>query len=119
MEIKRKIYEILTELGMTDDLAGKKYLEETIFKCYNDFSCLNGFCKKVYFELAKKYCNNQQSIERAMRYAIECVFDKKYNPARDKYFLGMVDEDSGRVTPKQFVCTIVRQLEFMEESEQG
>lgn len=91
MELKRKIYEILTELGVTDDL------EDAIFKCYNDFTCINGFCDKVYAVLGEKYCNNPQNIERAMRHAIENVFDKKYNPARDKYFIGMVDEDGGRV----------------------
>lgn len=112
MTLKQRIYYILSELGITDDLLGKKYLTDAIALCIEDDTIMENFCKVVYAEIAENNCRPISTIERNMRFAVEKCFEKCPPEILHEFFGNMISVDNGKVKVKQFVGTIVRRIEL-------
>lgn len=70
--------ELLIKCGITPALSGFDFLATAIDICYENKSILqNGVCKVLYPSVAALHITTTSRVERAMRHAVEKVFDNQ------------------------------------------
>ncbi len=106
--MEEKIYEILNELCVPFSILGRHYLVRAV-----TLMCEIGHApmtKVVYPQIAKEYNTSGSRVERAIRHAIECVFDNAHDDAIKKYFGYNVPSVKGKLTNSEFIYGLVEYL---------
>ncbi len=98
---------ILLKCGVGAHLSGFEYLGEAIELVMDDQTKLKWITKLIYPEVAKHYNSTWQRVERAIRHAIECVFNNIAPGAVEDIYGNSLNPDKGKATNAQFIATIV------------
>ncbi len=84
LDPKRKIYHALLELGFPTKLKGYTYICEAALIMSRDFS--QSVTKEIYPVIAKNVAGSAQQVERAIRNAIACAWNKRNVRRWSRYF---------------------------------
>lgn len=105
-----EISEILCGLGMPTNLLGYQYLRHAIFLAVAEPDILRSVTKELYPRVAAEFGTTTASTERAMRHAIEVVWDRGNVDALHSYFGFSVNPSRGKPTNSEFISKIADNL---------
>ena len=108
MESKKRVTELMLELGMPAHLRGYHYLREAVLLSMEDMELVGSITKLLYPEIAKTFQTTNIKVERAIRSIIEIgwergnqeLFEKifgysktcgKTRPTNSEFILGVAD----------------------------
>ena len=106
--MEEKIYNILNELGVPFNLSGRDYLARAV-----ELALQNGrmsVTKELYPQIAKEFISEPNCVERAIRHAVERVFNDGNVESIIKYFGLNVSYSKGKLTNSGFIYGLVEYL---------
>lgn len=103
------IYKQLKHLGVPANLSGYIYLKEAIRIVLEDPKAIHRMTKQLYPTVAEVCDSTAARVERAIRHAIEYVFDNTDYNIVYEYF-GNTNRDSGKLTNTQFIAGVVEYI---------
>lgn len=109
-KLPKEAYAILNDIGVPSHLLGYDYLAKAITLVAEDPSKLNHMTKVLYPEVAEAFSTTQSRTERAIRHAVEVIFDNCEQKVIQKYFGNSISIHHGKVTNTQFISTLARVL---------
>ncbi|MDO4816347.1 MAG: sporulation initiation factor Spo0A C-terminal domain-containing protein [Bacillota bacterium] len=112
-----EISQTLRELGMPANLLGYQYLRFAIYSAVRKPEILRAITKQLYPYVAGEFHTTAGSVERAMRYAVEVVWNRGNIETLEKYFGYTVDPNRGKPTNSEFVSQIVDKLTLGMQSD--
>ncbi len=105
-----EISQTLHELGMPANLLGYQYFRFAIDAAVRNPEILRAITKKLYPYVAREFHATAGGVERAMRHAIEVVWNRGNIEILEKYFGYTVDPNRGKPTNSEFISQIVDKL---------
>lgn len=105
-----EISQTLCELGMPTNLLGYQYLRYAIHAAMREPEILRAMTKELYPQVAGEFRTTATGVERAMRHAIEVVWDRGNVEILESYFGYSVDPNRGKPTNSEFISKIVDNL---------
>ena len=108
--MEEKIYDILNELGVPFGVLGRQYIVRAVALVYQNGRM--AMTKELYPQLAEEFESKSNRVERAIRHAIEKVFDSGNVAAIGKYFGANVDYGKGKLTNTDFIYGLAEYLRF-------
>lgn len=111
--MKRCIHDILQELGVPANLKGHEALTIGIELVVQDPTYLNrGVTKRLYPEIAKRMSipTTASRVERAMRHAIEFIYDNTTPDVLQYYFGNTASLRKGKLTNSQFIAQVALKI---------
>ena len=88
-----------------------------IILCMCDNENLSSITKFLYPAIAKKFDTTPSRVERAIRHAIEVVFNRGDLELLLQYFGYSINPQKGKATNSEFIATIVDKLELEFKNE--
>ncbi len=112
--VQEKIEKLLLSLGIPPSLKGFRASVCAIELILNDRSALDQITKRLYPEVAKRLGSTANRVERAIRHAVEVMFDHRdYKNITDT--LGLeVNVHTGKYTNSEFLSLCALKLRGME-----
>lgn len=110
--LKRRIFDILIEVGMSAGLDGFKYSMEAIQLLIENGNLST--TKELYPSIAKKCATSPQRVERCIRNAISVAFERGDIQVLKQYFKNSYSPKTGRPTNTEFLKTLAYILMFQE-----
>lgn len=98
------ISEILFELGMPSHIKGYRYSVYAIKIAVEVPDIIDAITGKLYPAVADHYGTIATRVERAIRHAIECAWDRADLDVIEKYFGNTVSLTKGRPTNSEFIA---------------
>lgn len=95
-------------------IKGYQYLRTAILSVVNDVEMLEGVTKILYPDIAKKYRTTPNSVERAIRHAIEVAWGRGDMDAIEEIFGYTIKEGRGKPTNSEFIALISDRLRLGE-----
>ena len=114
-----EISQTLRELGMPANLLGYQYFRFAIHTAVRHPEILRAITKELYPLVAREFCTTATGVERAMRHAIEVVWDRGNMEILEKHFGYTVDPNRGKPTNSEFISQIADKLTFSMQSDTG
>ena len=108
--MEQKIYDILNELGVPFGVLGRQYIVRAVAIIFQNGRM--AMTKELYPQLAAEFETTSARAERAIRHAIERVFDSGNVAAIGKYFGANVDYRKGKLTNTDFIYGLAEYLRF-------
>lgn len=109
--MKKRITNILIELGIPAHVKGYQYLRTAIIICIANPDAMYQITKVLYPAIAEVHNTKTGQIERCIRHAIETGVSA--NPYAFKAYFPYLTKD--KPTNAQFICTIADMLKLEEE----
>lgn len=109
--LKITVTRLLHELGIPSHIKGHKYLRKAIIIVYEAFK-INNLSNEVYLPISKKYDVSVESIERAIRNAIEISWNRGNYSLIDDLFGHSIDIEKAKPTNSEFIKTIADKLKL-------
>ena len=106
--INNRIYECLKDIGMPFRYRGYQYVCEALKLLSIDETYIHSLTKRLYPDIGKMFNAPCSSIERAMRYAIQCTIDNMHTEIFFKYFGTGVKN----MTISEFLCGVHTYLKY-------
>ncbi|MGN1229193.1 MAG: sporulation initiation factor Spo0A C-terminal domain-containing protein, partial [Prevotella sp.] len=97
----------LRQVGVPANLSGYRYLEEAVLLAYEDPDVLQEMTKQLYPKVAQTCNATMTRVERAIRYAIEYVYENTDPEALQVVFGNTYKAYSGKLTNTQFIAGMV------------
>lgn len=108
-----RITEVLQELGVPRKLRGFQYLREAIKFVYeSQEGDIPAITKDVYPGVGKKFSVTPGRVERAIRHAIECCFQRASDEILWKYFGDTINAEKGKATNGELIYMIADRLKM-------
>ena len=105
------IQSILDGLPLSHALMGYRYIKSAVRMAIDDPSMLDGITKRLYPEIAKKHKSTSSRVERAIRHAIQTVWQRDGGPKRFAELMGFpLDEE--KPTNSHFIASIVGRYRY-------
>ena len=111
-DVEKRITLILTKIGMPCNIKGFGYVREGIRGVLEDPSLMNNLVKELYPMLARNFDTTPSRVERAIRHAIEVVFDRCSPDILISLFGNTIDSSRGKATNGNFIATIAEFLRY-------
>lgn len=112
MTINSKIYDTLDELGVPAHVLGYEYSAAGIQYILDHKGEHPAMTKELYPKVAETFSTTAARYERAVRHAIEIVFDRTCNlGVINKYFSNSINPEKGKVTNSHFLYTIANYID--------
>ena len=108
------VTDIIHEIGVPAHIKGYQYLRTAILSVVNDVEMLEGVTKILYPDIAKKYRTTPNSVERAIRHAIEVAWGRGDMDAIEEIFGYTIKEGRGKPTNSEFIALISDRLRLGE-----
>lgn len=111
--MKKRIHDILLELGVPANLKGYEALAIGIELVISDPTYLSrGVTTRLYPEIAQRMSvpTTAPRVERAMRHAIEYVYDNTTQDVLQYYFGNTASLRKGKLTNSQFIAQIALKI---------
>lgn len=109
----KRIHDILLELGVPSNLKGHEALTIGIDLVISDPTYLNrGVTTRLYPEIAQRMSvpTTAPRVERAMRHAIEYVYDNTPSDVLQYYFGNTTSFRKGKLTNSQFIAQVALKI---------
>ena len=107
-EIPEEIYKELSYVGIQSHLLGYDYLAYAINMVANDLDTINCVTKGIYPKVAEVFNTTPSRAERAMRAAIDRLFDVGDPEIIYSYFGNSLSIDKYKASNSQFISTVAR-----------
>lgn len=107
MQNERKVYQLFKRLNMNPSNLGYTYLKEAIVMVQEDPSYINSITKRLYVDVANKYETKSSRVDRAMRHAIEKMFESSEASDRTEVF-GAVSN----ITNSAFIAAVIEYFKY-------
>ena len=108
--MKLVITDVLHKLGVPSNLKGYEYIREGIELIISRGGEVLPITKELYPSIAKRYKTTWTRVERNIRSAIECAYNRGDLNLIETYFGMSVDFNKSRPTNYQFLATIADRL---------
>ncbi len=111
--MRRRIHDILLELGVPANLKGHEALTIGIELVISDPTYLNrGITKRLYPEVAKRMSvpTTANRVERCVRHAIEYIYDNTTPDVLQYYFGNTASLRKGKLTNSQFIAQVALKI---------
>lgn len=105
-EKEKEVANLLCNLGISRRNRGYRYLKDSVLLCLKNPEALCSITKVLYPTVAKSYNATPVSVERTMRYAIECAWDSN-QATMETYFSG-----DKRPVVSEFIATMVDAIKY-------
>lgn len=96
----------LADLGIPDHLLGYGYLQSAIRLVLQDKTMIRDVTYRLYPTVAEQHNTRPQLVERGIRHAIECGWDRCDLDIQRYYFGGKIDPKRCKPTNAQFIARI-------------
>lgn len=107
VSVERMITEILLDIGIPCHVKGYRYLVTAIGTVLDNPELMNSVVKELYRAVASAHNTTPSRVERAIRVAIECGWDRGDIDILSHYFGNTVSADKGRPTNSEFIARVV------------
>ncbi|MBE7064594.1 MAG: response regulator [Ruminococcaceae bacterium] len=107
-----KITQLLHDMGIPAHLCGHDYLREAILMVMESHEVSGRMTKEIYPEIANKYKKSPQSVERAIRTALDVAWTRGKTELINDIFRFTVNIQKGRPTNSEFVSLIADYLNY-------
>ena len=114
MSYEVPIYQSLKLLGVPASLKGYRYLTKALTMELETPGAINRMTKHMYPEIAKVFNTTASSVERAIRHAVEVVFDRT-DPNVVYDFFGNVESMRGKLTNTQFIAAVAEHIRMEDK----
>lgn len=103
------ITEIIHELGVPAHIKGYRYIRYAVELVIKDMDLLGAVTKELYPRVSEKFDSTPSRVERAIRHAIDVVWNRGNQSALEKYFKNNLNDNS-KPTNSQFVARIADEI---------
>lgn len=110
-ELRIQIDDLLNEFGIPRHLDGYSYIETTVELRADGTVERKDGAMYLYQKVARAYEAKRSIVERSIRYAVEYAFNRGDIETVRRYFGNAVSRVTGRATNKQFIETVVIEIE--------
>ena len=111
---EKELAYILKQMGLRQDLLGYKYIIYAVSLVLDDPAKMDHITKEIYPEIAKKFNTTCQRAERAIRHAVESIFDVIPYEMMEAIFGNTVNADKGKVTNAHFIAAMVECMRLID-----
>jgi len=101
---------LLRSLAVPPHLKGYNYIRSSILLAIEYPEILQSIVGVLYPKIAKQYKTTPSRVERAIRHAIECAWDRGFFENIDKVFGYSISTEKGRPTNAEFLACITDYL---------
>ncbi|MBQ8649190.1 MAG: hypothetical protein IJ470_03885 [Clostridia bacterium] len=112
IQLERRVADIICEIGVPAHIKGYYYLRYAIILSVKNPECTNNMTKFLYPEIAKKYNTISSRVERAIRNAVDIVWEKGNTELLKQYFGNTVLGNRGKPTNSEFIAAISDKLKL-------
>ena len=105
-EVERKVTRELSLLGVPPHFKGYTYLKDAVTLVVLDPELLNAVTKELYPLVARMRETNPQTVERAIRHAIESTWVRGNLRFIEELFAYTVDAEKGKPTNSSFIARL-------------
>lgn len=99
------ITKVIEELGVPAHIKGYRYVREAVELVIDDMDLLGAVTKELYPSVAEEFDSTPSRVERAIRHAIDVVWQRGNQEALKKYFKNNINENV-KPTNSQFIAKI-------------
>lgn len=110
MSMDKKISGIFVAIGVPPHIKGYQYLREAIKFCICDTDIISSITKRLYPDVAKRFCTSASKVERAIRHAIEVCWNRGKIDNINNLFGSKVFTKNDRPTNGEFIALIADKL---------
>ncbi|HHW00136.1 MAG TPA: sporulation transcription factor Spo0A [Clostridiaceae bacterium] len=108
------IAKLLKTLGISPHMTGYKYLKEAVKLSLKDSGkARNSVTKVIYPAVAEKFSTTPQKVERAIRNAIECAWNRGNPQGLEEVYGCQMSFRRGKPTNSQFIAMVSDRLRIM------
>lgn len=100
-EKENKLRELLLELGIPRNIAGYHYLVKAVILYHK--APEQKFTRDLYPAVAEIFETTDKAVERAIRHAIECAWNRVNIEVFDKYFKNTISAKKGKPTSSELI----------------
>ena len=104
--VESTVERVLLDLGVPCHIKGYNYLITVISLVVGNADLINAITKELYPAIAKKYSTTSSRVERAVRHAIECGWDRGDLEVMQHYFGNTVSISKGKPTNSEFIARV-------------
>lgn len=104
--IEDVISEIFLEIGVPEHILGYRYSEFAIRIATENPDIINAITCELYPTVAEHYGTTASRVERAIRYGIECAWDRGDLDVIEKYFGNTISLAKGKPTNSEFIARV-------------
>ncbi len=102
---KALITEIIQELGIPAHIKGYRYVRKAVELVIKDMDLLGAVTKELYPQIAEEFDSTPSRVERAIRHAIDVVWQRGNQEALKKHFKNNINENV-KPTNSQFIARL-------------
>ena len=106
------ITDVLHKLGVPSQLKGYEYIRDGIEMIIHKGRGVLPITKELYPSIAKRYKTTWTRVERDIRSAIECAYNRGDLDVIEEYFGMSVDYNKSRPSNLQFLATVADRLKI-------
>lgn len=104
--LHQRVTKMLHEIGVPASINGYRYVRVAIEKAAMDPKILKSITKELYPGVAKEFETTPSRVERAIRHAIECAWDRGDIEVFEKYFGNTISSMHGQPTNSEFIAML-------------
>lgn len=105
-DLERSVTRIIHEVGVPANIKGYQFLRDAIIMAVNDMEAVSSITKLLYPVVAKRNNTTAARVERAIRHAIEVVWERGQTDTLEHIFGYTVALTMNRPSNSEFIATI-------------
>ena len=109
-DIDELIFGLLREVGMPENLLGSRYIRYAIQLCYEDPEYIHTMTSRLYPDVAKEFGTTSSRAERAIRHAIEVIFDRGDLEHIARIFGNTISVNKGKLANGEFLAGATNEI---------
>ena len=109
-EIEREVTDCILELGIPAHIKGYYYIRTAIIMSIENSELLHAITKILYPTIAKKFQTTPSRVERAIRHAIEVLWERGDIDKLQSVFGYTVSVNKGKPTNSEFIALLADKL---------
>lgn len=106
VQLHQRVTKMMHEVGIPAHIKGYQYVRAAIEDVVVDPKLLDVVTKKLYPGVAKEFGTTPSRVERAIRHAIECAWDRGAVEVFEEYFGNTVSAMKGKPTNSEFIAML-------------
>lgn len=111
-EMDRRVSDLLHHLAMPPHLLGYKYLKSAILSVALERKLLQNVTYELYPKIAEQYGTTPSRVERAMRNAIECAWNRCRVETIEELFGYSLSDDRDKPSNSSFIALLADRLQL-------
>jgi two-component system response regulator (stage 0 sporulation protein A) len=115
--VEIRIMDILKKVGTPPSLIGYNYAIQAVKFAIADPSYLRDITKRLYPDIAAVYNTTPSRVERAIRHAVEVIFDRGDMDNIVSVFGNTMSISKGKLTNSEFIAAVANEVNtFLKEN---